>query len=120
MKIDKYTIYAQHVERAVELKTAYPSVKSIKFHVLNTNAWRSDRHKEFTIYPENPAMFYVMCPMVDCGGYSSGIDFRPVVAEMIQTRTTNKRLRLWCGGQGELGTTPCEWYVDVEITVDYN
>lgn len=53
MKIDKYTIYAQHVERAVELKAAYPSVKPIKIHVLNTNAWRSDWHKEFTTYPEN-------------------------------------------------------------------
>lgn len=103
-----------------EISHHFPRVEEIRIKVLETNAWPSDRLREFTIKRGIESNFHLDCPMSKCLGDERGIHYESQIAEMVNANETNRKVKLSCAGHGGYNLTfHCDWYVVLDISITY-
>ena len=103
-----------------EISRLYPEIKEIHIKVIETNAWKWNRLREFSLRQGSKCNFHFECPMRKCLGNDSGIYYEEPLSDMIQAHESHRQVRLSCVGYGGYNLTfHCDWYAVLDISRTY-
>ena len=103
-----------------EISRLYPEIEKIHIKVTETNAWKWNRLREFSLGQGSKCNFHFECPMSKCLGSDSGIYYEGPISDMVRTHESHRQVRLSCVGYGGYNLTfHCDWYAVLDISITY-
>lgn len=102
------------------IRDAYPDVAAITIKIDSTNGDKGHSLDEWRYTPEHVDFFMRGCPFAECYGPDSGIDFKPVISDMILKRESSRAVTFRCGGKGDRSLRHCcDWFIKATVSIDY-